>query len=419
MKITELPISGMFDENGRLVGISTIGESYPFTFEKDKSPPNFNILDNFYRSSDYTVVKSTDATYNFSSEGKVKPTCLNLSLPAASSNIYATKDIRFNLNAFDGLWLHARFNYRQTSSTLGYTLYLSEATGLASGTGRWSVAASSATSLLVGEQLIWIPKSSFAVLDGTPNFANDLLSFRVRMDASVSSGKKDVDFLGLYLGGSKPTIMITTDDGWSDAYWLHSQAQKRCIPLTHYLIASTINGPLYLTTAQILEMRANGDYMGLHGYDVWSTNSRIIKDANDLRKTGLSDCKHAAFPLGDIGYGYSWKDTKQVLSGVGVETARISAGAQTPTIPGYVEQHALPTYPLNSSTTLAQAKAAVDTAITSGGSLIFYGHKFASVADPETWTQSDTIELLDYINMKRMQKLCSVKTVSDWWESFT
>lgn len=382
----------------------------------DGGVTQLQLLEDFARASEFTVVTSS-GTFAAAATGVVQANAIKMTTAAAAGqNAYGTKDLTFNLNTVNGIWLHMRLNLRAVSASPGVTLYTSDAAALAAGTGRFSAALPSTTALLVGKQMIWVPKTQFTTLDGAPSFVNNQLSYRVRLD-STSTDAKDDDFLGLYTGGGRPTVIITTDDGRDDALWLHEQAQKRGMRLTHYLIAEKLGAAEYLTLAQAQAMKTAGDYMGLHGENVWTTTSRIASDISNLTATGVSDCKHAAYPLGDIGYGTAWTATRAAMEAAGVLTARISASSQTPTLPGFVEPMALPTYPLSSSLSLANAQAAVDAAISSGGTVIFYGHKFAGAADAETWTQADAISLLDYINLKRMAKLVDVTTIDRWWAS--
>lgn len=414
-----------YDDNGNIVALVNRDKSQsrlPLVSETgisgrwDGAPSSMQLIEDFARATEFTVFTS-GGTFAAGAAGVVQSEAVKLTTPAlAGQNAYCTKDLTFNLNSVAGLWLHVRFNLRAVTAAPGITLYTSDAAALAAGTGRFTAVLPTTLSLLVGRQAIWVPKTQFTTLDGSPSWTNNQLSYRVRIDSAASDAKDD-DLLGLYTGGGRPTVILTTDDGWSDAYWLHQQAQKRGMRLTHYLIAEEIDTAGNLTTAQAQAMKAAGDYLGLHGDLAWTATSRIAADKARLMATGLSDCRHAAYPLGDIGSGATWLTTKAAMEAAGVVTARVSANVQTPTIPGLVEPMALPTYPLNNSLTLANAQAAVEAAIASGGTVIFYGHKFGAAADGETWTQADAIALLDYINLKRMARQLEVTTIDRWWAS--
>lgn len=58
--------------------------------------------------------------------------------------------------------------------------------------------------------------------------------------------------------------------------------------------------------------------------------------------------------------------------------------------------------------TLSTAKGYVDAAITSGGVISFYGHKFAAAAAALTWAIADWQALCDYLAYKQGQGLLEV-----------
>jgi hypothetical protein len=191
------------------------------------------------------------------------------------------------------------------------------------------------------------------------------------------------------------------------------EAQKRGIPLTHYIIAEELDTGSNITTAQAVQMKASGDYMGLHGINPWKVTSRIAADKINLLATGLSDCKHASYPEGDLGLATEWVATRAAMEAAGVVTSRL-ANVQTPALLGYTDRLLLPSYPLSSALNLAGAQAAVDQAILSGGTVIFYGHKLAGAADSLTWVTSDYIALLDYINQRKITRQLDVMTIDQW-----
>lgn len=375
------------------------------------------VFENFSRISEFTV-SQTGATFAETTGGYIKSSCIKMTAAVgAGSNAYGTKNLTFNQNTVDGMWLLTQTNIRAASAVPGVTLYASEATNLGSG-ARFSYSLPSTLSLIVGRQAIWIPKAGWSVLDGSPDWANDMLSYRVRVDSS-STDARDVDLYGILWGGSKPTVIITFDDGWSTSYsvgWV--EAQKRGIPLTHYLIASLIGNASNITAAQAAEMKDSGDYIGLHGVDPWSVTTRIATDRAALVATGLSDCKHASYPEGDVGTTTSWVGVASAMAAQGVRTARLASNIRTPALLGYTDHLMLPAYPLSSAMSLADAEAAVDQAILSGGTVIFYGHKLAGSADSLTWVTSDYTSLLDYINQRRLTRQLDVTTIDKWYAQF-
>lgn len=335
----------------------------------------------------------------------------------AGQAAYATKNVTFNLNTLTGFWLLANMQFRQANG-LGLTLYTSDAAALAVGTGRFTTT-SFASTLLTGRTPIWVPKSKFTTLDGSPSWANDQLSLRVRID-SVNTTAREIDFEGMFTRGGRPTVLVSFDDGWTTSYTVgYEEARKRAIPLNHFLIPELLGQGGYITLAQAQEMRTAGDYLGLHGANRWDSNpAQIAIDVAALRALGI-DTQHAAIPEGQIGDGYLWRTTKAALQAAGVLTARITGSVSpefaSPVLRGINDPYTLPAWPLNNQMTLVQGKAAVDTAIASGGTVIFYGHKLGGAADSLTWVTADYTALLDYIQQKRLEGAIDVPRWDDWY----
>lgn len=379
--------------------------------------PLNRVFEKFNKFSDwsYTTTGSPTIAEVTDGRGPFSTTALRFTTTAvAGQNASVTKNSVFNLNTLNGFWLMLDTNYRQTAVQIGITLYASHLANLASGSGRFSYA-NPVNSNAVSLQPYWVPKAGWSTLDGSPSWANDILSWRVRIDSGTAE-IHDWELAGAFTGGGRPTVILTMDDGWASSYTIgHAEAQKRGLPLTHYLIASLLNTANYITSAQAATMLAAGDYLGLHGVARWDTNTALIaSDAAALAALGI-DTKHAAYPEGQIGYGTDWQATETALTAVGVETARLAGGA-SPTLRTVGDPLALTSYPLNNTMSLAQAKAAVDTAISSGGTVIFYGHKFDAAADSLTWVTSDWQSLLDYIKQKRIEGSLDVSTIAEWWE---
>ena len=374
-------------------------------------------LESFGRLSDFTVNNTGSVVAAVTGEGAIRPDCINITTPAlAAQSAYLTKDLIFNQNAMNGMWLLGKWNNRVTGSSPNVTLYASQLAALGAG-NRFSYVMPNELTQIVGDQAVWVDKSKWTVLDGAPAWTNNMLSFRLRVD-SAAAEIRDNDFKGLLFGGAKPAVVITFDDSKASSYSIgYVEASKREIPLTHYVMPLQLNTGGYLTTAQCQEMTANGNYIGLHGFDTWHNDlSRIVSDRDALLATGLSDCKHAAVPEGNVGVGTYWTTTKAALAAAGCVTARLAAGIQTPTLRGYVDPYCLPAYPLNNTMTLVQAKAAVDAAIASGGTVFFYAHNIGGAADSTTWLTADYTALLDYINLARQKRSLDVMTIKQWWE---
>lgn len=377
------------------------------------------IVETFRSLSSFTLVQGASSTISLSQgDGVLAADCINFSATTSSaSSATATENLNpdLDLSGVAGFWLLARVNFRQTAAQVGITAYLSLADDLAGGSGRWS-AGNIINAAAVSVQPHWVPKTKFAVLDGSPSFSTPIKSWRFRIDSSTTGEVHDWDLLGVTIRErTRPTVVITNDDGWDTDYSVaFPAAQSRGIPLTHYLIASTLHTAGYMTLSNAQEMQAAGDCLGLHGVADWDADTtRITSDKEALVALGLP-ADHAAYPEGAIGNGTTWQATTAALAAAGVKTARL-AGGNTPTLRHRTDSMALMSYPLSSSTTLAQAKAAIDTAIESNGTVIFYGHKYGATADSLTWATADFTALLDYIVSKRNAGLLDTKTIAQWW----
>lgn len=359
------------------------------------------------RASEWTVVNAantTTAEVPADAPNAIGPYALRLDGEAvAGQNTSATKDCKLNLNTVAGVWLLLN-NRRRHLTGLGWTVYFGQAAALAPG-NRWQLSGITNTQH-VSRTPVWLAKSRFTVLDGTPSWANDMLAFRVRLDGAASA-RRTTDFEGLFTSRARPAVMVSFDDGWDSSYSVgHMEARRRGIPLAHFLIPGLLGSGGYITLAQAQEMRAQGDYLGLHGLDRWDTDTRrIATDAAGLQALGI-DTQHAAYPEGQVGDDQAWQATRAAMVAAGVRTARMTAAGSapfsTPVLRGVNDPLFLPAYPLNSWITLAQAQAAVDEAEASGGTVIFYAHKLGGTADSLTWVTSDYIALMDYIQQRRL-----------------
>lgn len=333
--------------------------------------------------------------------------------PAGSSgNGSATKNIKFNMSSAAGFWLVAYVDKKMVAAQVGLTLFAAHQDNLVSASGLWQYS-NPVYAGACGLQPLWIPKSGWTVSANAPDWAADIRSIRARIDLAGDQAR-DFTLCGIYGTRQRPNVIFSFDDGWSSSYTIgHAEAQRRGIPLTHYLIARQLGGSGFISASQAMEMRASGDYLGLHGAESWAADQRNIdSDVAALSAVGV-DIKHAAYPMGDLGSGETWKLVVDRLRQHGVQTARLTGGGVT--IRGLGSPHHLTAVDLASSTSLAAAKAHVDTAITAGGTIIFYGHKLESTAGSISWATSDWTELLDYVAQKRFSGELDVTTIDRWY----
>lgn len=229
-------------------------------------------------------------------------------------------------------------------------------------------------------------------------------------DATYHDGDVYFDYVGTNIK-TNPNILFTFDDGLSSVVTnalpilnaATNAVHQNGIPATMYMIGNKIGTSGRLTLAELLTLQNTYNWcIGNHTYtheDLTSlsiTNAKkIIQDNIDYyRKNGLNGYNHFAYPFGSYN-----DDIQQLLSDMGILTARsiVDELEYFPIANPYV----LASINLYPSLTLANAKAAVDKAILTGGTLIFYGHNILD-SDPggstTHWLTADFQSLVDYIN---------------------
>lgn len=375
------------------------------------------LIDDFSNLASWTTATS-DATLAGVSESSqyVKYGTKSLKFrtaAAGSQNASITKDVTFNLTARPGFWVfgYKPFNLASGVST-GRTWYLSHQTALGSGAGRWQTA-SVTLGIPPGWFAVFMQQADWSVLDGTPDFANDILSWRFRID-SLATEVREFYLDSAHFLRTRPKIVISFDDGWDSSYYYgHSYAQQNAVPLTHYLIGGSLGTAGYITSSQAEKMKYAGDYIGVHGNSSWASGglSTILSDINRLGS--LTDAKHASWPNGDYGghtyypSGFANSAAAGFLTNRSVEYNVVCPLSYNP--------HALSAIPLNNTVTLVQAKALVDKAVAGGGTVVFYGHKLGAAADSLTWVTTDYNALIDYIVAKRAYGMLDTVTIADWY----
>lgn len=389
--------------------------------DNDNALYNFGVLENFSNISNWALTAGTPASANIAQTSilnGVGPACFNVTTAVASAiSAMINQDRTFNLNTKGGLWVLWTNNYLVSGTTQGMTLYMSHSAAFASGVGRVQATGRLNTQAF-GKTAEFIANADFTTLDGTPNFANDWLSWRWLV-SSATQDKRDYTLDGVVMPTGKAKIIFTLDDNTDTGYSIgHAEAFKRSIPLTHYIIAGLVGNAGRSTAAQIETMKQRGDYIGVHGIVEWATDVNVLaSDIAALRTQGLADIEHGAWPDGVIGTGYATASVISAAKALGLKSIRkTSAAGNGCFLPAYQEMGALPAKPLSNATSLAQAKIFVDRAIASGGTLIFYGHGFGATADATTWVTSDWIALLDYVAQKRLDGLCDCVTIKQMYE---
>jgi hypothetical protein len=257
------------------------------------------------------------------------------------------------------------------------------------------------------------PFTASWVANGTAgiDFAQPIVSYRVKLfgDTARYSHLYVDSFLEGYQ--ERPKCCFTMDDNRDTGYSIgYIQARRRNIKTSMFNIFDRVGSANYATLAQMQQMASDPlCYMGLHGaarFDGQGSGAgtdprtEMLRNINGLKTLGLSDCKYMAWPEGAMA-GNVPSISLDVAASLGIEGARSTQKNYQWFYKGAYNPLAINSIALNNSTTLAQAKTAIDTAIAWGCSVVFYSHKFGAAADSETWVTQDYLDLLDYFQTKK------------------
>jgi peptidoglycan/xylan/chitin deacetylase (PgdA/CDA1 family) len=242
---------------------------------------------------------------------------------------------------------------------------------------------------------------------GGESWANTMIRMRISLLVGATSETYSYDGL---LGGvtSTPAILFAFDDGLSSIY---SQAYPilaaKHIKATLYMISDQIGGGGYVTAANLQTLDAAGWDIGNHTKAHADLNTRTEAQ----QESDLSACKAALDALGltrasmHVAYPHGLWDDNVLISmpATGMLTGRTVDYAHFDVLP-VADPYALSAYNLDSSHSLAQAKAKVDSIKTNGQILIFFTHHLGS-ADATGWATQDYSDLVDYVVAQGVQPL--------------
>jgi hypothetical protein len=232
-------------------------------------------------------------------------------------------------------------------------------------------------------------------------------------------------------------VAVTFDDGYSDCITAASTANAQGIPFTAYIIYDLIdNTPTYMSEAEVATLSTvNNGMNAICGHNAgfpWSTadfGETMIEENIAWLKARGYNWEHYAYPGGGFNPGV-WEVlrkngilTGRTLRGISYDAgpptqyaSRVSYECISTQVVGIPDLYQINASPLSSSSTLVQSKAALDTAIKKGESIIFYGHKLGGAADSVTWVTSDYDDLMAYIGQKVKAGLIEAVSIPDFYE---
>lgn len=198
-------------------------------------------------------------------------------------------------------------------------------------------------------------------------------------------------------------VCVQFDDGYSSAYTqAYAYMKTKNVRGTLFMITDKIDSAGYVTTTQTQEMYADEWDVASHG----KTGIPLTGMTQAQQEAELGGAITALDTLGftrsSRHHAYSGGtfdgNTPAAMAAVGMLTGR-TVVTDTDSIYPITNAYEIgKRIVLGNLTTLASAKAAVDTAYSQGATIIIYGHKLAATAeDGNTWAIADFQALIDYI----------------------
>lgn len=364
---------------------------------------------------------------------------LRLDIPASSSGTYrvgtsaATLIPPYN---WDGTQLAVAMrssNMTAVSAVTGVLLGDASFTNYNTFTGQNGSANVPQANWVAGDWIV--ARGTTKAATGSPSTAAPL---RLRINFSVTSVATAtqvwIGFVGI-AAPKKSTVILSIDDGYASGYsFVADVARYYKIPVSFGIDSSYVGTANYMTAAQIQELHADRSNLFefvTHGYANHTINTSTeaayiaeqVLTRNYLRGLGI---------MGDGPNHHPWvqslysNSAQALLKAAGFLSAR--AGAVTP-----LSMHdALMTtgdekrvYQLNNCCTLttglslAQAQTAIDSACDTEkyGVTHVNAHDFAAAdaASPPTWSYDKFVDLMGWLDVKRTDGECEIKTWGQWY----
>lgn len=215
------------------------------------------------------------------------------------------------------------------------------------------------------------------------------------------------------------SIMLTFDDGSPSFYSaVYPLLVSKNIKATNYVITDKLDTEESYTTEQAQEMYAAGvdianhaDHTDLTLFTLEEIKTKVLAAKAALDAAGMTRASaHVAYP-----FGFYNSTTKAAMRDAGMITARSTddgyANLREVNEGGGI--YAIPVRPyILRSTTLAAAKAFVDTVKASNYHAVFLFHRILDTPEAAyDWATADLGALMDYINEQEVQTL----TISQWY----
>ncbi len=197
-----------------------------------------------------------------------------------------------------------------------------------------------------------------------------------------------------------PAVMLTFDDGWATNYtevytYMHAKGMKG----TLYIVTSAVGAGSSVSEAQIIEMDAAGwdmanhcvDHTDLTTLNQAAQQTKLSSAQTYLDSIGLTRAsRHVGYPFGRYN-----ADTLAAMTALDMLTGRTIQTTLANLPPS--NAFTIPSYNFDTTVTLNQAKAIIDSAVTQNKIVCAYLHDIQASPDQYGWTTANFRGLVDYI----------------------
>lgn len=363
---------------------------------------NGTILEDFENANDWPFFGGGSVTLNTTNvkrgSGSIKI------ITSSGGTTTATKTISLDVSAtFNNFGISIYTPDRTKVSTI--TLYLSSTTDF---TKYFTI---SPLNPLVINNNEWteldLDKASWTNIGGE-SWSNTMARFRLKLTA-VSGQIAELSYDNFrYNDVYLPSVLLCADDCPIGFYnYGYTYMKPRRVRATVFMVSDFIGGIGYFTSAQLQQLNTAGWSVGNH-----------TKDHADLVTGGLSDAQVQS----------EWTTAKTALDALGIRASAhgawpfastnnavitltraigmLSCRGGLTSAPFFFPFHSLfkiPTYGLPATTSLATAKGYIDTAKSTGKTVVILCHNLVESGPVgEQWTFADYHALIDYIIQQRV-----------------
>lgn len=201
-------------------------------------------------------------------------------------------------------------------------------------------------------------------------------------------------------------VSITFDDGFQTAFDAAPILDKAGLKATYYIISKRLGESSYMSADEVKDLAARGHEIGSHTRNhqhlpkltVEQQKDEIVGTVADFNALGLHPTSFA-YPFGEYN-----DDSIAAVKAAGFTSARTVNADETGADP-----YKLQGFPISNTTTVAELKYAIDSAVRSGTWLILLYHRVDVVGNAISVRHEDLQAVVDYL----VQNKVKVVTVND------